>query len=121
MPSAGWRAALKFGVPGLVLGIFLAATFGIGQAPSALAQAPRSAEASGTLAFTSGGPTNSQWLYLIDTKSQAFAIYRVDPGNPKGMVKLEAARHYLWDLKLAEYNNLPPEVGAIESMVRATK
>jgi hypothetical protein len=44
-------------------------------------------------------------------------VYRVDPQNPKGSLKLEAARQYRWDLKLAEYNNLPPEVSAIESMV----
>ena len=60
-------------------------------------------------------------LYLIDTKSQAFAIYRVEPSsNPRGSgsVKLEAARKYRWDLMLSEYNNLPPEVRAVESMVK---
>jgi hypothetical protein len=60
-----------------------------------------------------------QWLYLIDTRSRAFAIYRIDPSNPKGSVKLEAARQYQWDLKLEHYNNQAPEPGAIESMVRA--
>jgi hypothetical protein len=59
-------------------------------------------------------------LYLVDPQAQSFAVYRVDPGGQKGIVKLEAARHYRWDLKLAEYNNQPPEVGAIESMVRTT-
>jgi len=57
-------------------------------------------------------------LYVIDTRSRAFAVYRVDPTNPKGTVKLEAARQYQWDLKLAEYNNQPPEVAAIESTVK---
>ena len=36
----------------------------------------------------------------------------------KGTVKLDAARQYGWDLKLTAYNNLGPEVTAIESMVR---
>ena len=59
-------------------------------------------------------------LYLIDTKAQAFAVYRVEPTGPKGSgtVKLEAARQYRYDLKLSEYNNQPPEVSAVEAMVR---
>jgi len=31
---------------------------------------------------------------------------------------LEAARQYGFDLRLAQYNNQPPEVTAIESMVK---
>ena len=77
-------------------------------------------EASGTLAFTSSAGGTAQLLYLVDTKTRAFAIYRVDPSNPnqRGTVKLEAARQYAFDLRLAQYNNQPPEVTAIESMVR---
>ncbi len=58
---------------------------------------------------------------MIDTKAQALAVYRVDPQNPKGSVKLEAARQYRWDLKLAEYNNQPPDVASIESMVGSSR
>ncbi len=78
-----------------------------------------SGEANGTLAMVTapGGP--AQWLYLIDTKSHAFAIYRLDPTDHKGTVKLEAARQYQWDLKLEHYNNQSPEPAAIESMVKA--
>ena len=58
-------------------------------------------DVNGTLALvTSPTAGSAQLLYLIDTKSRAFAIYRVDPTNPKGTVKLEAARQYQWDLKL---------------------
>ena len=46
-----------------------------------------------------------QWLYLIDTKQKSFAVYRIDPTNPKGSVRLEASRKYRWDLELDEYNN----------------
>ena len=129
MPLRGVGGSLRYGVPGLVLG--LALSWGLeGRGPSVWAQAPppsgaspnavdRSrasspAESSGTIAFTSSAGGNAQLLYLIDTKSRAFALYRVDPSNPKGVVKLEAARQYQWDLKLAEYNNLPPEVARSE-------
>jgi hypothetical protein len=106
------------GVFGLMLGLCVACGWGGIRAATTQAQAASTPPepTAGTIAFTSGtGPT--QFLYLIDTKSQALAVYRVDPQNPKGSLKLEAARQYRWDLKLAEYNNLPPEVSAIESMV----
>jgi hypothetical protein len=48
-------------------------------------------------------------------------VYRVDSRDPKGAVKLEAARHYRWDMKLAEFNNQAPEVATIESMVGAPR
>ena len=43
-------------------------------------------EANGTLALITGTPgcRAVQWLYLIDTKNRAFAIYRIDPTNPQG-------------------------------------
>jgi hypothetical protein len=98
----------------------------VAQVPNALnAERPRAtpsppgSEGSGTLAFTSQTAGTAQLLYLIDTRSHAFAIYRIDPANPKGVVKLEAARQYQWDLKLTEFNNQPPEVSAIESTVKA--
>jgi hypothetical protein len=66
------------------------------------------------------GTQQGQWLFLVDTKTQAMAVYRVDPSNPKGVLKLEAARRYEWDLKLEQYNNQAPEPGAIEAMVKAS-
>ena len=135
MPLRGWIGWVRYGLPGLVLGLVLA--WGLeGRGPIARAQGPGSsipmpnagraaaaatppAESSGTIAFSSPAGGNGQFLYLIDTRSHAFAVYRVDPSNPKGTVKLEAARQYQWDLKLTEYNNLPPEVAAIESTVKS--
>jgi hypothetical protein len=73
-------------------------------------------EADGTIAFTTNPNGPVQLLYLIDTRSRAFTIYRVD--SLKGTVKLDAARQYGWDLKLTAYNNLEPQVAAIESMVK---
>ena len=83
------------------------------------ARQPVLGDANGTLALISSPMGSAQWLYLIDTRSRAFAIYRVDPTNPKGSVKLEAARQYQWDMKLEHYNNQAPEPGAIESMVKS--
>ena len=56
---------------------------------------------------------------LRDRYEYEVVVYRIDPSNPKGMIKLEAARQYQWDLKLSEYNNLPPDVAAIESTVKS--
>jgi hypothetical protein len=114
-----WIASARLLGVGLVSGLAIAWGFGGGGSPSALAQgqAAPSAE-SGTIAFTTAGPGGTgQHLYVIDTKTQAFAVYRVDPTDPKGAVKLEAARQYRWDLKLAEFNNQAPEVATIEAMV----
>ena len=64
-----------------------------------------SSEANGTLAMVTAACWSGPVATAIDTKSHAFAIYRLDPTNPKGSVKLEAARQYQWDLKLEHYNN----------------
>jgi hypothetical protein len=80
---------------------------------------PPGPSGNGTFAFTSAlpGSTPGQLLYLVDTRSQSLAVYRVDPQDPKGALKLEATRQYQWDLKLGEFNNQPPEVSAVEGMV----
>jgi hypothetical protein len=135
---------LRFGLPGLLLGISIAWISGA-RAPEAMAQtrlnggragdsgAPArpadggrspaarpiaGGDSNGTLALitSTGGP--AQWLYLIDTKTRAFAVYRVDPTSTKGTVKLEASRQYQWDLKLEHYNNQAPEPDAIKAMVK---
>lgn len=125
--GSGW---IRYGLPGIVLGfVATLALQGWGvkalaeQGPPAERAVPRTVEATGangTIAFTtqSGVGGSAQLLYLIDTRSKAFAVYRVDPTNSKGTVKLEAARQYQWDLKLAEYNNQEPSVDAIESTVK---
>jgi hypothetical protein len=116
MTVSSRSAALRFGVIGLLSGVFVSWILFGGRIP-ARAQAATSSNDNSTTVVTSSAPGGGQFLYVFDTKSQAFAIYRVDPSNPKGSVKLEAVRQYRWDLKLSEYNNLPPEVSAIESMV----
>jgi hypothetical protein len=107
----------RYGLIGLAMGVLLSwVAFG-GRVAARAQAAGNATETPATTVLTSPAPGGGQYLYLFDTKAQAFAIYRVDPQNPKGTVKLEAVRQYRWDLKLSEYNNLPPEVSAIESMV----
>ncbi len=133
--GGGW---VRYGLPGVMLGLALAFWLD-GRGPSARVQAqpPTSipmpvpadrgrpsavvpgGDSGGTIAFSSAAGGNAQFLYLIDTKSRAFAVYRVDPSNAKGTVKLEAARQYQWDLRLDQYNNQEPDVASIESMVKS--
>jgi len=137
-------AIARYGLPGLVLGMFLAWGSGV-RGPQVVAQTgssegpagvqrvtPRSVEGgksqparlnaggdtNGTLALIAESAGPAQWLYLIDTKKRAFAVYRIDPTNPKGTVKLEASRQYKWDLELEHYNNQAPEPAAIEATVK---
>jgi len=141
-----WRGMARYGLPGLILGAVVSwvagargpeasaqtgpggpviqAGQGQGQIPSRPLDPTRgplgSGETGGTMAFVVPAPgASSQFLYLVDTKARAFAVYRVDPNNPKGTVKLEAARQYEWDLQLEQYNNQAPEPSAIEAMVKA--
>ena len=80
-----------------------------------------SGEAGGILALITNPTSISpvQWLYLIDTKKRSFAIYRVDPANPQGCVKLEASRQFRWDLDLDEYNNQGLEPADVKARVEA--
>jgi hypothetical protein len=137
-------ALARYGLPGLILGMFLAWGSGV-RGPEVAAQTdstdrqaggprviPRSTEGSrssgarsiaggdgnGTLALLAETAGPAQWLYLIDTKKRAFAVYRIDPSNAKGTVKLEASRQYKWDLELEHYNNQAPEPAAIEATVK---
>jgi hypothetical protein len=113
--------AARCGLIGLLAGVLISWAW-FGGRVSARAQAATPAnETSSTTVVTSPAPQGGQFLYVFETKAQAFAIYRVDPTNPKGSVKLEAVRQYRSDLKLSEYNNLPPEVSAIESMVGGSR
>jgi hypothetical protein len=138
-----WSGGIaRYGVPGVLIGLAIASLLDLrgreavaqtGAGRPVAGRAPvsgRSAEkpvtskngsgtdSSGTIAMIAnpGGPV--QWLYLIDTKKQAFAIYKVDPSTPNKVVKLEACRQYQWDLKLEQYNNQTPEPSDIEAQVR---
>ena len=135
MPGRDWSGVLRYGLPGLLLGLALASggrgggreLWAQGAVPGPLppgggvdrTRAARpGGESDGTIAFVTNPNGALQWLYLIDTRSRAFTIYRVDSTKGTVTVKLDAARQYGWDLKLDSYNNLEPLVPAIEAMVR---
>ena len=136
MPGRGWSGVLRYGLPGLLLGLALASGGRGGRELWAQGAVPAPApmpggggfdrsrpagpggEADGTIAFTTNPNGAVQLLYLIDTRSRAFTIYRVDTTKGSLTVKLDAARQYSWDLKLTAYNNLEPQGAAIESMVK---
>ena len=139
----GWT---RYGLPGIALGLALAWGWGL-KGEQAVAQAPGSparqsagvvgkgrgsgngqtskgvtgGETGGILALIANSPSGApaQWLYVIDTKKRAFAIYRVDPTNPQGCVKLEASRQFRWDLDLDQYNNQGLEPADVKARVDA--
>ena len=114
------RSAAAWGFGGLLAGAALSVAFFAGRLPAATATPGQGgmSETSGTFAFTAEDPAGSgQLLYVVDTRTQAFAVYRISPGDSKGAVKLEAARQFRWDLRLAEFNNQAPPVATIEAMV----
>jgi hypothetical protein len=136
---------MRFGLPGLLLGLALSWVSSIrgpvvaaqtGSSPVIPSNAGRTArpveltkpqptraiaggDSNGTLVLMSNAIGPAQWLYLIDTKKHAFAVYRIDPTNAKGTVKLEATRQYRWDLELEQFNNHEPLPSDIEAMVKA--
>jgi hypothetical protein len=112
MARSGRGLAWRFGFGGLVAGLALAWALG-GRGLTAQA-VPKSRADAETIAFTTTGPGGTAFLYVVDTREKAFAIYRFDPG--KNTVKLAASRPYQWDLKI-NYNNEPPLVGDIENSV----
>jgi hypothetical protein len=124
MAIVRWKAAVRYGAPGVLVGLAVSWIFTGSQAPAANAQVsrPLPADSPDLIAVTPTTPGPAQWLYLIDTKAQTFAVYRIDPNTTKATgaepLKLEAVRRYRDDLKLTEFNNQPPGVRAIESMVR---
>jgi len=75
-------------------------------------------QSSGLQFQITGMPGQSQWLTVINPETQSLAVYRFEPDNPRGSLKLEAVRQIRWDMMLSEYQNQPPEVSAVESMTR---
>ena len=131
-----WSSAARFGGPGVLLGLALAWLLsgqrGVhAQASSASAvdrarpvAAGQVADSGGTIAMIAplhtGSPEGTaQRLYLIDTKSRAFAVYRIDPTHDKGTIKLEGVRKFHWDMQLEAFNNQEPDVHTIATAVKA--
>ena len=82
MARLRWSRELIFGVGGLA-GFFACWLLGGGAIPGSSLRAQSGETAGGrdggTIAFTTTSPDASQHLYLIDTRTQSFAIYRGGP------------------------------------------
>ena len=114
--------ALHFGLPGMVLGVAMAWVLGGTLSHQLKArQAPLGGQG-GLIALTTEAASSpgTTRLFLIDPRGQSMAIYKID-GLKGGSIKLEAARQFGADLKLSEYNNLPPEVAAVEAMATSPR
>ncbi len=113
------RSALLM-ASGLVMGFWIANRSG--PAISAQQQVTPANVAQGAMTTQiTGTPGQTQWITLVNPASQSLAVYRFEPNNPRGALKLEAVRQFRWDLMLSEYQNQPPEVSAVESMTRGKR
>lgn len=117
-PGRSLGTFLAFGLPGVLAGFAMAWLLGISPSRGVQADSGPASSANGlmTVTLTAPGDPGGTRLVLIDSRSQAMAVYKID-GFKGGSIKLEAARQFGSDLKLSEYNNLPPEVSAVEAMV----
>ena len=120
----GGRGAtfLSYGLPGMAAGAALCWLVGLAAAPDLHAQAGLAAANAPVTALVidAAGTAGASRLLLIDQRMQAMAVYKID-SLQGGSIKLEAARSFGADLKLSEYNNLPPEVASVEAMVTAPR
>ena len=111
------RSVFLVGI-GLAMGIWVANRSGPAisaqQIPANVSQGAMTTQITGT-------PGQTQWITLVNPASQSLAVYRFEPNNPRGALKLEAVRQFRWDLMLSEYQNQPPEVSAVESMTRGKR
>jgi hypothetical protein len=112
------RMMLRIGLPGLFLGVALCWVVSNGRQVAAQATNPvRSGTNDGsTIAMTTGTLGAEQRLYLIDTKKQTFAIYKIDK---EGWIELLSVRRYQADMELSEFNNKKPTVSEIQETVHS--
>ena len=84
MPFRGGSSMARSGLPGLVMGLAMASAGDGGRGPAARAQPPLAAERAkmnprgrgvGDAGLHLGRGRAAQLLYLIDTRTQAFAVY----------------------------------------------
>jgi hypothetical protein len=108
------------GEPSLVHATAMPPAFQPGAGGTSAPRVAASGGSDGTIALVVPSNNGSdQWFYLVDTKSRSFTVYKVDTGNPKALIKLEAARQYQWDLKLDHYNNSGLKPAEIETVVKS--
>ncbi|RLT10515.1 MAG: hypothetical protein DWI24_08515 [Planctomycetota bacterium] len=114
-----WVRTVVLLAVGLVAGLWIGNRSG--PAISAQQLTPANVSQGAMTTQITGTPGQAQWLTLVNPATQSLAIYRFEPNNPRGVLKLEAVRQFRWDMMLSEYQNQPPEVSAVESMTRGKR
>jgi hypothetical protein len=116
-------AILRYGVPGLILGIVFWSVFGTGRVLEAQGVGGRpglpskdfdTSSTSGVIVTTIASGMN-QRMFVVDTKKQVIAVYDF---SAKSM-RLVAIRRYQADLGLTEFNNDEPRVSDIQKTLES--
>ncbi len=116
-------AILRYGVPGVILGIVVWAALGTGRVLEAQGVGGRpgvpskefdTSSASGVIVTTVASGMN-QRMFIVDTKKQVIAVYDF---SAKSM-RLVAIRRYQADLGLTEFNNDEPRVSDIQKTLES--
>ncbi len=80
----------------------------VGAPRASLSQSPPASaqdDQSGRLQLTSMPlPNGTQQLVVLDPNARTLAVYHVEGGN----VQLRCVRNLAWDLRMEEFNGLPP-------------
>ncbi len=86
-------------------------------APLALAQAPPMAGARGVYAFTGQIGRNRYGLFMLDIEQGTVWCYAIETieGVPK--LRLIAARTWIYDRYLRDYNSAPPDFRTVRDLV----
>ena len=77
---------------------------------------PRYTSPSRILVFPTAVGDKTQYVYIVDPELYSLAVYRMDATRSE--LKLEAVRHFKWDLRLSHYNSVKPYPVDVQRMVQ---
>lgn len=90
----------------------------LGDSDSAYAQTASGGQTRGVFAFTGQLDEDTYGLFMVDVDACTLWVYECQrSGRSSRQLKLVAARNWLYDRFLHDYNNAPPLPGEVESMV----
>lgn len=104
----------------VAVGLLVAGIGAFVPAREALAQrsvmaAHESVGEAGMIAVAGPSSDTGQWISVVDPKSRAIAVYRIDGAT--GRIKLAAVRNIHWDLQVMQLNSESPLPQEIRSML----
>ena len=83
---------------------------------SAQSAAPDVVRAQRVLVFPRALDETAHLIYVVDPELFSLAVYRMDATRRE--LKLEAVRHFKWDLRLNHYNSAQPHPVDVQRMVQ---